>query len=201
MVSSSSEDEERRRQKAVRLHFSDHAEEYGRKVMAALRTAYPSMHDYWEELAQEAHERTLRVWLEGRNDPDRPVLPYMKQVARNIAVDALRSPERPLEDEALLPLAEERGVHQHELLTPPDPAFLLALEAIANMKPSKRKAVAEAQIQGDDENTIAVDLQTPPAQVRSLSSKASRDLRCTDELQSFIRWGHHRKHRRGEEDA
>ncbi|WP_329391376.1 hypothetical protein OG625_40330 (plasmid) [Streptomyces sp. NBC_01351] len=201
MVSRGSEDEERQRQKAVRLHFTDHAEEYERKVMAMLRTSYPSIRDHWEEIAQEAHERTLRVWLEGRNEPDRPALPYMKQVARNIAVDALRSPERPLEDEALLPLAEERGVHQRELLTPPDPAFCLAVEAITNMKPSKRKTVAEAQIKGDDENTIAVDLQTPPAQVRSLSSKASKDLRGADELQAFIRWEHHRKHRRGEEDA
>ncbi|MDX3540117.1 hypothetical protein PV721_38610 [Streptomyces sp. MB09-01] len=201
MVSSGSEDEERQRQQAVRLQFGEHAEEWARKVMAALRAAYPSLRDYWEEIAQEAHERTLRVWLEGRGEPDRSPLPYMKKVARNIAVDALRSPERPLEDEALLPLVEERGLHQRDLLTPPDPAVCLASEAIANMKPSKRKNVAEAQIQGDDENTIAVDLQTPPAQVRSLSSKASRDLRGAEELQAFIRWGHHRKHRRGEEDA
>lgn len=201
MVSSGSEDKERQRRKAVRLHFSEHAEEYARKVMAALRTTYPAMGDYWEEIAQEAHARTLKVWLEGRNEPDSPVLPYMKQVARRVAIDALRLPERPLDDEALLPLAEERGVHQRELLTPPDPAFGLAIEAIANMKPSKRKTVAEAQIKGDDENTIGVNLQTPPAQVRSLSSKASRDLRSMDELQVFIRWGHHRKHRRGEEDA
>ncbi|MFJ7592989.1 hypothetical protein ACIQZO_37570 [Streptomyces sp. NPDC097617] len=200
-MSSGSDDEERQRRKAVRLEFSEYAEEWERKVMAALRTAYPTMRDYWEEIAQEAHERTLRVWLEGRNEPGRPPLPYMKRVAANLAVDALRSPERPLEDEALLPLAEERGVHRRELITPPDPALCLAAEAIAKMKPSKRKNVAEAQIQGDDENTIAVDLQTPPAQVRSLSSKASRDLRGTDDLQAFIRWGHHRKHRRGEEDA
>ncbi|MEU9165800.1 hypothetical protein AB0D29_36700 [Streptomyces sp. NPDC048424] len=122
-MSSGSEDEERQRQQAVRLQFGEHAGEWGRKVMAALRTAYPSLRDYWEEIAQEAHERTLRVWLEGRGEPDRSPLPYMKRVARNITVDALRSPERPLEDEALLPLVEERGLHQRDLLTPPDPVL------------------------------------------------------------------------------
>lgn len=203
MASSGSEEEKRRRQhqEKVRRLFGENAKEWEKKVMAALRTAYPALGDYLEDIAQEAQRRTLEVWLEGRNTPDSPVLPYMKKVALHVAVDALRSPERPLEDEALLPLAEERGVHQRELLTPPDPAFCLAVEAIANLKPSKRKTVAEAQIQGDDENTIAVNLHTPPEQVRSLSSKASRDLRGMDDLQVFIRWGHHRKHRRGEEDA
>ncbi|KPI02415.1 hypothetical protein OV450_4665 [Actinobacteria bacterium OV450] len=200
-MSESSEEEERERRQEVLQHFKDHSRQYTRKVMAALRTRFPSLSGYWEEIAQEAQERTLRVWLQGRNEPNRSPLPYMKRIAHNLAVDAVRSPESPVEDETLLPMFEERGVHRREVLPPPDPAVCLVLQAITNMKPSKRKSVAEGHIRGDDEDIIAVDLKIPREQVRSLRSKASRDLRDMEDMKVFIRREHHKQNRRGEEDA
>ncbi|MFE5538731.1 RNA polymerase sigma factor [Streptomyces sp. NPDC056492] len=200
-MSMSSEEEEHERRQQVLRHFKDHSRQYTRKVTAALRTNFPSLSGYWEEIAQEAQERTLRVWLQGRNEPGRSPLPYMKKIARNLAVDAVRSPESPVEDEALLPMFEERGVHRCEVLPPPDPAVCLVLQAITNMKPSKRKTVAERDIRGDDEDSIAVDLKIPRDQVRSLRSKAFRDIRDMEEIKVFIRQEHHKKNRRGEEDA
>ncbi|WP_329391538.1 hypothetical protein OG625_39930 (plasmid) [Streptomyces sp. NBC_01351] len=189
-----------RRREVVRL-FETHFGEYQQKVLAFLRYEFPDLHNYWEEIVQEALEHTLHVWLEGRNRPGCPPLPYMKKVARNLAIDSYRSPECPLDDCDLLPLVDERVVRRHEVFTPLDPATEIVLPALANMRRSKRKTVAEAQIQGKDEESIATDLGLPREQVRSLSSKAARDLREMDEVHDHIRPAHQRKSRRGEEDA
>lgn len=132
-----------RRREVIDL-FETHFEEYRKKVMAFLRYEFPDLHSYWEEITQEALERTLHVWLEGRNRPGCPPLPYMKKVARHLAVDSYRSPECPLEDSDLLPLVDARVVRRHEVHTPLDPATEIVLPAMANMRPSKRKTVAEA---------------------------------------------------------
>ncbi|WP_328966236.1 hypothetical protein [Streptomyces virginiae] len=181
--------------------FETRCEEYRQKVLAALRSEFPDLHDYWEEITQEAMERTLRVWLEGRNKEGRSPLPYMKQVARHLAIDSYRSPERPMDDRGLLPLVDERVVRRHEVHTPLDPATEIVLPAVDKMRRTKRRTVAEAQIQGMEDESIAVDLKLPREQVRSLSSKAARDLRAMDEVQLHIRPAHQRKSRRGEEDA
>ncbi|UUY52740.1 hypothetical protein NRK68_36410 (plasmid) [Streptomyces yangpuensis] len=184
----------------IRL-FETSCEEYRQKVLVALRSEFPDLSDYWEEMAQEAMERTLRVWMEGRNKAGRSPLPYMKRVARNLAIDSYRSPERPLDDCDLLPLVDERVVRGHEVHTPIDPATEIVLPAVGRMKRTKRRTVAEAQIQGMEDESIAVDLKLPREQVRSLSSKAAREMRAMDEVQLHIRPAHQRKSRRGEEDA
>ncbi|MFG2840804.1 RNA polymerase sigma factor [Streptomyces zaomyceticus] len=171
------------------------------KVLVCLRTEFPGLKDYWEEIVQEALERTLRVWIEGGIKPGVSPLPYMKKVARNLAYDSFRVPEQPMDDNDLLPLVEARGARLHEVITPIDLAAEVVIPAVANMKPSKRKTVAEAQIQGQDVDSIAADLRVPPQQVRSLSSKAAGDLIGMDEVRTYIRPAHQKKFRRGEYDA
>jgi DNA-directed RNA polymerase specialized sigma24 family protein len=175
--------------------------EYRYQLLACLRSEFPGLQDYWEEIAQESLERTLRVWVEGRNKPGTSPLPYMKRVARNLAYDSFRLPEQPVDDDHLLPLIEARESISHEVVTPVDPATEVVMPAVANMKRSMRKTVAEAQIQGQDTESIAADLQIPHPQVRSLSSKAARELRGMEEVRAYIRPAHHKKHNRGEEDA
>lgn len=189
-----------RRQEAIRL-FEAHAVEFRFKVLACLRTEFPGLKDYWEEIAQEAVERTLRVWVEGRSRPGASPLPYMKQVARRVAFDSFRIPEQPMDDDLLLPLVESRVASLHEVIAPIDPAAEVVLPAVAKMKPSMRKTVAEAQLQGQAVDSIAADLRIPSQQVRSLSSKAAGDLRGMDEVRTYIRPAHQKKYRRGENDA
>ncbi len=43
--------------------------EFRCKVLACLRTEFPGLKDYGEESTQEAVERTLHVWVEGRSRP------------------------------------------------------------------------------------------------------------------------------------
>ncbi|MEU6055355.1 sigma factor [Streptomyces xanthochromogenes] len=185
----------------VRVLFEDHYLDYVRHVSSSLHRRFPSVRDRIEDITHEALSRTWEAWSTGRQPVSRNPLPYMYTTARNLALDAIASREAPMSDDDLGVLVERRRAPCHEVLTPLDPLDDIVRPAVAGMKDTQRKAVARQQVQGGDEDTIAAALQVPRQQVRSLASKAVRELRDMAEVKPHIRPGHLRRQRRGEEDA
>jgi DNA-directed RNA polymerase specialized sigma24 family protein len=181
--------------------FTANYRDYIRRVSAALHRRFPSLRGRIEEIAQEALCRTLDAWLSGRIASDRDPLPYMHRTARNLANDAVTSKEQPMDSSDLFVLIDQNVLAQHEVGTSVDPMQEVVLPAIASMKQTRRKTVAQGQAQGQGEETLAADLHIPRQQVRSLSSKAARELQSMDEVKPHIRQQHLKKRRRGEEDT
>ncbi|MFE4873456.1 RNA polymerase sigma factor [Streptomyces sp. NPDC056682] len=171
------------------------------KVSATLHRRFPALRDRIEEITHEALYRTLQTWMSGRMPASRNPLPYMQTTARNLALEAVRSKEHPVDDQGLALLLDEFHRYSNEGLTPLDPLHEIVAPAVAEMKQTQRKMVARHQLQGIDEDTIAATLQVPRQQVRSLASKAARELRDMAEVKPHVRPGHLRKQRRGEEDS
>lgn len=84
-----------RRQQAVLSQFKDHSADYTLQVMAMLRHGFPSLRDYWEEVAQEAQERTLRVWLAGRSREVSTTAQFPGAVVTNVNAHSWRPGRSP----------------------------------------------------------------------------------------------------------
>ncbi|MFE9404699.1 hypothetical protein ACFYNY_23495 [Streptomyces sp. NPDC006530] len=170
------------------------------QVSRTLCRKFPDLLGHIEEIAQEALYRTLLAWHSGRFGADRDPLPYMQTTAHRLAVDAFRAKERPCEGSALLRLAELNEAANGAVEMPVDPLQDIVRPAIARMKPTRRRVVAQRQSQGRDEDTIAADLRIPRQQVRSFSSKAVGELREMDGVKAHVRARHLKKSRRGGEE-
>lgn len=185
----------------VRRLFEANYPEYVRYVSSSLHRRFPSLRELIEDIAHEALLRTWEAWSTGRQPAARDPLPYMYTTARNLALDAVAGREAPMSEADLGLLVERSRPPCHEVLTPLDPLDDIVRPAVAGMKDTQRRAVAGQQVQGGDEDTIAASLQVPRQQVRSLASKAARELRDMAEVKPHIRPGHLRRQRRGEEDS
>ncbi|GGT30435.1 RNA polymerase sigma factor [Streptomyces purpureus] len=200
MVDSGTPDEAPGHTQEVSRLFQEHYQEYVRKVTARLRHRFPGLRDWSEDIANEALLRTLDTWLRRRNRAGSSPLPYMHRVAHHLAVDATaRTKEQPVDDTSLLRLADRGDGCRHEAVTPVDPLEEVARPAVAEMKATQRKQVADRQLRGMEESEIAQDLKMPRQQVRVLSSKAARELRAMEQVRLHTRDRHLTQRRRVEE--
>ncbi|MGW5342886.1 hypothetical protein [Streptomyces sp. NPDC004050] len=172
---------------------------------------HPRLRAYADHMAVEAVGRAYEAWLRDPGKADREVVPYLMTIVNNLANDAYGVPSRPADEGSLQDFERyvlARPARASDLQldfgsgaphSPVDPLEEIVIPAISRMKPTQRKAVAEMQSRGMDDEAIAERMNRGVGVIQTLKSKAAQELRADAQVQLHIREERSRKTRSQEE--
>ncbi|REK84647.1 RNA polymerase sigma factor [Streptomyces inhibens] len=166
-----------------------------------LRQAFPALSlASCQDVAQEAYLRVGLKAADGDLAPETNVMAYLRQAARNLAIDRCRREQQRGKRLVLMGGDALDAVPEPQVLADEDRVVLqeLVIPAIEEMPESRRRQVVDLQSRGLSDEEIAAALDIPVHRLHNLRNKAVAHLRRN--LAGHIRDGHRKKTQHGKKD-